>query len=197
MRIIAGEARGRKLLGPSESSVRPPLDKVRGSIFSILGDVFEGGRVLDLFAGTGSFGIEALSRGAREAVFVENDISTQEILRKNVELTGFFSRSRVLQGSALVVPVLEKISPPGFALVFLDPPFQMLQREESAAAVFARVREILQSSALMPEGMVVLRQPSGTSIECPLPPVSRRTYGESTVLWLTRESLASPDAPRS
>lgn len=189
MRIIAGEARGRKLLGPGRSCVRPPLDKVRGSIFSILGDIFEGGRVLDLFAGTGSFGIEALSRGARRAVFVEKDSSSFKILRQNVELTGFSSRSEVIQGDALAVPALDPVAPPGFVLVFMDPPFKMLESEESAAAVFQRAREILQSGALAPEGWIVLRQPSGTSIESPLRPVSLRVYGESTVLWLTRKSV--------
>ena len=101
MRIIAGEARGKKLLGPRDDSIRPALDRIRESLFSVLDDAFENGLVLDLFAGVGAFGLEALSRGAREVVFVENAPASLEVLNENIRLLGAEAQSRVVRADAL------------------------------------------------------------------------------------------------
>ena len=182
MRIIAGEARGRKLAAPRDRSIRPLLDQIRESIFSTLGNAFEGRRVLDLFAGIGSFGLEALSRGARRVVFVEKSRGAIDILRKNLETLGFAPRGELLQGDALLDPNVRVIEPPGFALVFLDPPFRLFERPEDADKVFQRVRDILHSTALEPEGTVLLRLPSKFQGACPIRAEEKRTYGESIVL---------------
>lgn len=163
MRIIAGEARGRRILSPRDRSVRPPLDRIRESVFSILGDAVEGGGVLDLFAGTGSFGLEALSRGATRAVFVENARSSLEILQRNLELTGFGPRAEVLRGDALRVPELGCVPRSTFGLVFLDPPFGIFDQEGPTREVVARVVEILRSRALRPGGSVILRCPPSST----------------------------------
>src|SRR4029450_4259634 len=97
MRIIGGEAPGRKPAPPKDRATRPLLDRIRESIFSSLEGSFEGRRVLDLFAGTGSFGLEAVSRGARQAVFVENGAAALAVLNRNIETLGFGSRTEVIR----------------------------------------------------------------------------------------------------
>ncbi len=122
MRIIAGEFKGRRL-APVKGRIRPTRDKVREDLFSILGPEVEGAAVLDLFAGTGALALEALSRGAREAVLVEDQAAALEVLRRNLETLGVAERTRVLP-----VPVqraLNTLAGRGekFNLVFLDPPY--------------------------------------------------------------------------
>ena len=193
MRIIAGEARGRRLLEPADRSLRPPLDRIRESGFSILLGAFEEHSVLDLFAGTGSFGLEALSRGARRASFVESSRAGLALLRKNIRSLGFEARSEVIMGDALRVPDLSGTDRSGIALVFLDPPFKMFRDDrtpggvrDDASRVFDRVREALSSPSISSGGIVVLRIPSSWRGEPPVPPRERRKYGESAVLIYER-----------
>jgi 16S rRNA (guanine(966)-N(2))-methyltransferase RsmD len=189
MRIIAGEARGRRLLSPRDRSVRPPLDRIRESIFSILSDSFEGSAVLDLFAGTGSFGLEALSRGASRALFVDNAKASLEIIERNLELTGFWARAEVLRGNAVRLPDLGSFPASTFGLVFLDPPFGLFQEDGPTQEFVARVEEIRRSDALRPEGTVVLRCPSGGPLTAQAfsgSVRSPRTYGESVVFHLEK-----------
>lgn len=123
MRVIAGTARGTRLTAPKGLEVRPTLDRVREALFSILGPRLEEARFLDLFAGTGANGIEALSRGARAAVFVENDPRSIEAIRHNLETTrlgAFATCLRALLPGALA-ELGRKEQP--FDLVFADPPY--------------------------------------------------------------------------
>ena len=120
MRVITGTARGRKLRELPGMDTRPTTDKVKESIFNIVQFDVEGRRVLDLFAGTGQLGIEALSRGAERCVFVDASREAVKVVKENVELTGFENQSRVQQGDAIafLTSCREK-----FALCFLDPPY--------------------------------------------------------------------------
>lgn len=121
MRVITGTARGRKLKELPGYDTRPTTDKVKESIFNIVQFDVEGRRVLDLFAGTGQLGIEALSRGAEKCVFVDSSRDAVKVIRENVAHTGFEEQSRVQQGDgvAFLTSCREK-----FALCFLDPPYQ-------------------------------------------------------------------------
>jgi 16S rRNA (guanine(966)-N(2))-methyltransferase RsmD len=120
-RIVAGSARGRRLEVPPGQGTRPTGEKVRAAIFNLLGQFFEGGAVLDLYAGTGALALEALSRGCERAVCVEADRRAAEVLRRNVESLGFAGRVEVRIGRAgEVAPRLA----PGFSLAFLDPPYE-------------------------------------------------------------------------
>lgn len=186
MRIIAGEARGRRLLTPSDRATRPPLDRIREAIFSVIEGTFEEGVVLDLFAGTGSFGLEAVSRGARRCVFVEKSRESLDLLRRNIMTTGFSARCRVLQGNALRVPDLTTLDPSSLSLVFLDPPFECFQSEESTAGVFSRVEEILRSPALGETASILLRHPSRYTGEYPVAAQEKRRYGISVVARFVR-----------
>lgn len=118
MRIIAGQARGRRLKSPDTKGTRPVTDKVREAVFSSIGSWVEGAIVADLYAGSGSFGLEALSRGAASAVFVENARKALTALRQNVETVG-------LGGTVLASTVQEYLERGNhrFHLVFLDPPW--------------------------------------------------------------------------
>lgn len=122
MRVITGEAKGRRLLSPKSSKIRPALDKVKGSIFNILFDV-SGMTVLDLFAGTGSMGIEALSRGAKHAVFVDDLDAAILLIKKNLKLCGFEKRADVYRSD--VITAIKRLSKQGrsFDIIFVDPPY--------------------------------------------------------------------------
>ena len=119
MRVITGTARGRRLKELQGMETRPTTDKVKESLFSIIQFDIEGRRVLDLFAGTGQLGIEALSRGAAEAVFVDRRPDAVRLVQENLALCGFTDRARVKSGDALTyLKSGEK-----FDLIFLDPPY--------------------------------------------------------------------------
>lgn len=183
MRIIAGSARGRKLLSPPDRSIRPVLDRIRESLFSILGEKVQDAQVLDLFAGVGSFGFEALSRGAAHVCFVDLSAASAAILRKNARNLGFASRSTVVLGDALQIPDLRAAEEDSYEILFMDPPFAMFPDPQARSRLYARLEECLQSAASTDDAVLVLRSPS----ECrDLPqrsPVHRRRYGESTVLF--------------
>jgi 16S rRNA (guanine(966)-N(2))-methyltransferase RsmD len=121
-RIIAGAARGRRLAAPRGSRTRPTSDKVRGAVFDVLGQFFEGGDVLDLYAGTGALALEALSRGCARAVAVESDREAAEIVRRNAAACGFGERVEVRRGR--VLEVLPGLPRGAFALAFVDPPYE-------------------------------------------------------------------------
>ena len=120
MRIISGSARGRKLKEPQGMDTRPTTDKVKESLFNIIQFELEGRRVLDLFAGTGQLGLEALSRGAERCAFVDQRREAVALVRENVSLCRFDDRARVVQGEALsfLSACRER-----FDVVFLDPPY--------------------------------------------------------------------------
>ena len=119
MRVITGTARGRRLKEPQGMDIRPTTDKVKESMFSILQFDIEGRRVLDLFGGTGQLGIEALSRGASEVVFVDKSAAALKLIRENLELCGLSDRARVRSGDSLAY----LRSGERFDLIFLDPPY--------------------------------------------------------------------------
>ena len=185
MRIIAGEARGRRIAGPTDASIRPLLDRIRESLFSALGSV-EGWRVLDLFSGVGSFGLEALSRGASRVVFVERGRPALALLRQNLRSLGFAGRAEVIAGDALGTPAAG--STPGFNVVFMDPPFRMFDHADEAQSLCRRALELLESDAVEPDGLVLLRRPTRHRAELSLTAARTQRYGESVVLWLTKQS---------
>ena len=134
MRVITGSARGRRLNELKGYDTRPTTDKVKESLFSIIQFDIEGRRVLDLFAGTGQLGIEALSRGAAEAVFVDRRPDAVRLVQENLALCGFTDRARVKSGDALAyLKSGEK-----FDLIFLDPPYAsgLLQQALTDIAAF-------------------------------------------------------------
>ncbi|MFQ5802046.1 MAG: 16S rRNA (guanine(966)-N(2))-methyltransferase RsmD [Candidatus Methylomirabilales bacterium] len=148
MRVIAGVAKGRRLRVPRRKGVRPTSEYLREALFDILGSSVRGVHFLDLYAGSGAVGIEALSRGAAEVVFLEQDPVCLRVLRENVEMTGLRKR-RVVAGDVLrVLPRLVRQGK-SFEIVFLDPPY---------GTDFAmRTLDVLASGDLLrPSGVVIV-----------------------------------------
>ena len=123
-RLVAGAARGRRLQVPPGTATRPTGEKVRAAVFNLLGQFFDGGAVLDLYAGSGALGFEALSRGCERAVFVEADRRAVETLAANAAHLGWTARVEVRHGLVeAVVPGLAARQPAAFRLAFVDPPY--------------------------------------------------------------------------
>jgi 16S rRNA (guanine(966)-N(2))-methyltransferase RsmD len=178
VRIVAGSARGRALVAPAGTATRPTSDKVRAAIFNVLGQFFDGGAVLDLYAGTGAFALEALSRGMERAVCVESDRKAAAILRRNAEACGF--ADRVELRTEPVERALARLPEAAFALALLDPPYAL--GPEAALALLAR--------PLLPGAVVVAehdaRRPPGDRYPG-LALEDRRDYGAAGISIYRRE----------
>ena len=190
MRIIAGEFRSRKILPPASDATRPITDRVKQSLFDILTPRLEGARVYDCFAGTGSMGLECLSRGAAHATFFEADRSAAALLRKNIATLGVQRRSTVIDRD-LFKWFASSPPPPGpqdrAGVIFLDPPYRFLtERQDELRRLAARLAE-----HLAPDGIVIFRHDAKDSLDlAPLHEIDRRDYGGMTIELLA----ATPDA---
>ena len=178
MRIIAGELGGRVLKAPAGHATRPTSERVREALFSILGDI-EGLVVLDAFAGSGALGLEALSRGAARAVFVEEARAALGALRKNVETLGMSERARVVAAPA--ERAIARLAAEGerFGLAFLDPPYASASATRSLAL-------LARDGVLEPNAWVVVeRATRGTAVAAPegLALAFERTYGDTTIAF--------------
>ena len=184
MRVIAGTARGRRLLPPKGLSVRPTSDKVKEALFSILTALrgpLEGCAVLDIFAGTGNLGIEALSRGARRAVFVDSSRESTALISKNLALTGCSDRSRiVLKDFSSALKLLESAGEV-FQLIFLDPPYQK--------GLIERCLDQLGTSSMVDDDTVVVAEFSSREniADCHgrLRQIDARVYGDTALAIFT------------
>ena len=191
MRVVGGEFRGRRLAGPSDDGgrarLRPTSDRMREAIFNILvhGDwpPVEGARVLDLFAGTGAMGIEALSRGAGKAVFVENGREALGLLRRNLDALGLTDRARILKGDA------RKLRPPGpFDLVFCDAPYDRGLTVPVLALLVA-------GDSLAGDAVLVVETAADETLDLPpgLSLADERRYGAGRIRLLRVAEPASRD----
>lgn len=178
MRIIAGHAKGRRIHGPPGRDTRPMTDRVREAVFSALGGAVDGADVLDLFAGSGSIGLEALSRGAERAVFVERSRPALEVLRSNIERVGLGGEVH----RADVATYLAGAEEP-FDLVFVDPPYGMATAE--VEEILAAIERWTVAGAI-----VVLHRRRGDpdpSVSMNLVLEDERSYGGSHVIRYRRE----------
>jgi 16S rRNA (guanine966-N2)-methyltransferase len=124
MRIISGVSKGRRLATPKSQVIRPTSDRVKESIFNILGGEVEGKAVLDLFAGTGNLGIEALSRGAKRVLFVEKGRQALKLIQRNLSLIGMRERSEILPKDVSRAIGVLKLRGESFDLILMDPPYE-------------------------------------------------------------------------
>lgn len=183
MRIIAGEFRGRRLLPPGGEQTRPVTDRVKQSIFDILAPRIEGSIVYDCFAGTGSFGIESLSRGAKHVTFFESHRPTLTLLKKNLATLGVEGRSTIVTSDwfsyLATVPGGGDVD-----LIFLDPPYRYLNEKPD---MLRQAAEKLADRHLAPGGLVCFRHDASDSLTLPsLPVFETREYGSMTVELLAR-----------
>ena len=184
MRVIGVVDRGRTLAAPRGRGTRPTADRVREALFDILGPRIIGTRVLDLFAGTGAVGIEALSRGAAYAVFVESDREALRALRRNLATLALpGTRARIVAGDARDALVAVARSEPAFDLVFLDPPY--------AGGLLSPALAVLAASPLARPGADVVVQHRVTTPVPTIPGLSPgrepRQYGETALTFFLRE----------
>jgi len=177
MRIIAGTARGRRLLPAKSAAIRPTADRVRESIFNVLGQNLDGEDVLDLFAGTGALALEALSRGARSAVLVDSDRGAILLCKGNAEALGFGDRTRIIAAPVARALKLLQREGAGFDLIFADPPY-------AARAVLQTLGEIEAASLAKPGGRVCIEHDKRESAPESLRGLSRidqRRFGDTVV----------------
>ena len=177
MRIIAGDRRGAKIAAPKGDATRPTGDRVREAAYNLIGPVEEGA-VLDLFAGSGAMGLEALSRGARRCVFVESDRAACRVIQDNLEklrLTG----ALVLQKDAFQALREERGAGRTYDLVLVDPPYGSWPDLEP------RLAEALPA-ALAPDGLLVVETSAKVEPELPLTLVTSRRYGSARITLFTR-----------
>jgi len=197
MRIIAGELRGRRLLPPQGPATRPITDRVKQSLFDILAPSLPGAVIYDCFAGTGSMGLESLSRGAERAVFFEFDPGAAALLRRNIETLGLTSRSRII--TADIFAWADSAPPPTrpVDIVFFDPPYAFLTER---ADDLRRLINTLTDQHLSEQAIVMFRHAAADALD--LPPLVRydqRDYGSMTIDLLTCQStptnISSPPTP--
>ena len=182
MRIVAGKFRGKTLLSPNDETIRPTADRVREAVFNILasriGPNFDGKRVLDLFAGTGALGLEALSRGAANVVFVDNGAEARGLIRDHIEAFGAGGMTKLLRRDATDLGPAGTIRP--FDLIFLDPPYGKGLGE--GALISARIGSWIAPGAIivLEEGRdVALALPDGFVVE------DRREYAAAAVNFIS------------
>jgi 16S rRNA (guanine966-N2)-methyltransferase len=182
MRVVAGKFRGRAIAAPGHEGLRPTSDRVRESVFNILAHgiadfELEGARVIDLFAGTGALGLEALSRGAAYCLFVEDSADARALIRTNIEAFGLSGETRIFRRDATDLGPAGNMEP--YSLAFLDPPYGK-GLGEKALAILA------EGKWLTPGAICVLEDRVGVNVN--LPPaferLDTRTYGDTEVRFL-------------
>lgn len=183
MRITGGRFGGRTLAGPSDARVRPTADKVRQAIFNILehhdfgtGFSLADAHVLDLFAGTGAMGLEALSRGAAFCLFVDNAAESRALLRRNVEALQLTGATKIWRRDAASLGPMPGGAGGPFDLVFVDPPY----RKGLLAPALA---SLIEGHWLSGHALVVAEASDEESIDSPFSVGDRRTYGDTQVIF--------------
>lgn len=190
MRIIAGAHRGRNLKAPAGLSTRPTADRTREAVFNMLAHApwapsLEGARVLDLFAGSGALGFEALSRGAAFALFVETEAAARGVLRDNIEALALFGATRIHRRDATDLGRKPAGLGAPFDLVFADPPYREGLLERSVPTLTA-------GAWITPQALIVAECAAGEEPDLPqFTVLESRTYGAAKVLFLQGRS----DAP--
>ena len=181
MRIVGGAFRGRTLAAPKSPGIRPTADRLRESIFNILthayGDPVTGARVLDLFAGTGALGLEALSRGAAFVLFVDDGAEGRALMRQNVETLGAAGVTRIFRRDATKLGPAHPLAP--FSLVFLDPPYGKGLAEK--ALISAR-----DGGWLTPDALIVVEESKTAAFKTPegFSEIERRPYDDTEFVFL-------------
>jgi len=181
MRIVGGRLRGRALAAPKSQAIRPTADRLREAVFNILvhayGDPLTGARVLDLFAGTGALGLEALSRGAVFALFIDDAAEARALVRENIEALGLGGVTRIFRRDAVKLGPVHPLPP--FSLAFLDPPYAQGLAERALAAARA-------GAWLIDGALAVVEEEAGAPFVAPagFEELERRRYDDTMLIVL-------------
>ena len=185
MRIVGGNHRGKKLSTPKSTETRPTTDRVREAMFNKIAhgvakhfDDFdiEGANVLDLFAGTGALGLEALSRGAKFAVFVEDAIEPRGLIRSNIEQLEFTGITKLFKRDATYLGPMKRFQP--FNLIFLDPPYNKELGEKA-------LNSAIEGGWFADEALIILEESKSATITWPegIELLDEKTYGDTTLYY--------------
>lgn len=180
MRVVAGKFRGRPLAAPSTQAVRPTSDRLREAVFNVLAHAYEApgpnARVLDLFAGSGALGVEALSRGAAFALFVDDSAEARGLIRANIDAFGLGGTSRLFRRDATRLGPISGMAP--FSLVFCDPPYGRGLAERAIASAAA-------GGWLAANALIVVEEAADAGFAWPqgFTEFERRTYGDTTLYF--------------
>jgi 16S rRNA (guanine966-N2)-methyltransferase len=183
MRVVGGELKGRNIVAPASRDIRPTADRLRESVFNILvhayADPFQDARVLDLFAGTGALGIEAISRGAVFTLFVDNGAEARALLRNNVEALGLGGVTKIFRRDATNLGPAHPLPP--FSLAFLDPPYG----KGLADAALVSLRD---GGWLVPGALLVVEEAKAATFSAPegFEELERRAYDDTEFVFLRR-----------
>jgi 16S rRNA (guanine966-N2)-methyltransferase len=181
MRVVGGRLKGRNLASPASREIRPTADRLRESVFNILVHAYnnpiENARVLDLFAGTGALGIEAVSRGAKFTLFVDNGAEARALLRSNVEALGLGGVTKVFRRDATDLGPAHPVEP--FALVFLDPPYGKGLAEKALVSM-------RDGGWLVPGALLVVEEAKAAAFAAPagFEELERRAYDDTEFVFL-------------
>jgi 16S rRNA (guanine966-N2)-methyltransferase len=181
MRIVGGRLRGRALAAPKSQAIRPTADRLREALFNILvhayDDAVTGARVLDLFAGTGALGLEALSRGAAFALFIDDSAEARALLRENVAVLGLGGATRIFRRDARKLGMAHPLAP--FSLAFLDPPYGRGLAEQALASARA-------GGWLAPAALIVVEEAADAAFAAPegFDELERRRYDDTALILL-------------
>lgn len=181
MRVVGGDLKGRNIVAPASRDIRPTADRLRESVFNILvhayDDPLQDARVLDLFAGTGALGIEAISRGAAFALFVDNGAEARALLRNNVEALALGGVTKVYRRDATDLGPAHPMEP--FSLVFLDPPYGKGLAEKALAS-------LREGGWLKPNALLVVEEAKAAAFAAPdgYQELERRAYDDTEFVFL-------------
>jgi 16S rRNA (guanine966-N2)-methyltransferase len=181
MRVVGGRLKGRNIASPTTQAIRPTADRLREALFNILIHAYENpiedARVLDLFAGTGALGIEAVSRGAKFTLFVDNGSEARALLRNNVEALGLGGTTKVYRRDAADLGPAHPVEP--FSLVFLDPPYRMKLAEKS-------LNSLRDGGWLTPGALLVVEEAKDAEFVAPdgFEELERRAYDDTEFTFL-------------
>jgi 16S rRNA (guanine966-N2)-methyltransferase len=181
MRVVGGRLRGRALVAPKSAAIRPTADRLRESLFNILvhayGDPVTDARVLDLFAGTGALGLEALSRGAAFALLVDDGAPARALMRDNVATLGLGGTARIFRRDATALGEVHPLAP--FSLVFIDPPYRQGLAQRALASAQA-------GKWLTPDALVVVEEAADAGFAAPegFAELERRCYDDTELIFL-------------
>lgn len=184
MRIVGGDFKGRRIVAPSGTGTRPTTDRVRESLFNILshrdGFAFDGARVIDLFAGSGALGFEAMSRGGAFCLFVDTDAAARGAIRDNIEALSLFGNTRIHRRPADALGAKPANVGEPFTLGFLDPPYRK-------GLIAPALKVLSEGGWLTPGALVVVEHAKDEDV--PLPPgfseEDQRVFGDTAVTFLT------------
>ena len=181
MRVVGGRLKGRNIASPQTQAIRPTADRLREALFNILIHAYDNpmldARVLDLFAGTGALGIEAVSRGAGFTLFVDNGAEARALLRNNVEALGLGGVTKVYRRDAANLGPAHPVEP--FSLVFLDPPYRMQLAEKALAS-------LRDGGWLAPQALLVVEEAKSAGFKAPerFEELERRAYDDTEFTFL-------------